>query len=485
MASPLIDLCDLISTSVLTVDARCKALSGTYPDLNNAANTKEDESLLQDSEISRATSIALAAAAQLIATMQYPSRTILDMSFASSLTAALGVAAESSTAEIIREAGPQGCHVDEIAKKNGMDPITIGNNPPTTLLHSADDIIPARVLRPLATQHIFREVSPNVFAHNRISILLDTGKDSGEILAAPKDKHEGAEGYSALIQLNTDETFKAAAYIPDVILDKTQSEDELNTPLNRAFGSHIDLFTWYQKPENTVRFKRFGFAMDVTRKMSSPGSVLQGFKWSSLPQDTLIVDVGGGIGSTSLEIARGNPHLRFHIQDQPAVVPEGQKHWEHELPSSLTSGRVSFQAHDFFGPQPVKNAGIFLVRFVCHDWSDAYVFKILKNLRDAAQPTTKLVVIEYIIPLVCGEDESYKHIPGAVPAESPPKPLLANLGIVKMVPYLVDMQMMALLRGCERTFPHFWKLFKDAGWEIEEVHHPPGSLVEHLVAKPI
>ncbi|KAJ7330390.1 O-methyltransferase [Mycena albidolilacea] len=470
MASSLIDLVTLISTSVAAVDARCKALSGTYPDLNNPVNSKENEGLLQDNEIANATSIALAAAAQLIATMQYPSRSIIDASYAFVISTALGVVAESSTAEIIREAGPQGCHINDISKKNGVDPVKL-----------------ARVLRPLATQHIFREVSPNVFAHNRISTLIDTGKSFEAIQAAPEDKYTGAEGHAALILLNTDETFKAAGYIQDVLLDKESeaSDDEFKTPLNRAFGTDIDLFSWYEQPMNKKRFKRFGFAMDVSRRLSPPGAVLQGFKWSALPEKTLIVDVGGGIGSISLEIAQANPHLRFLIQDKQAVIREGEQHWETELPGALAAGRVSFGEHDFFGPQSVKNADIFLLRFIVHDWSDTYTFKILKQLRDAAQTTTKLIVIEHLVPLACGEDETYKHIPGAVPATLPPKPLLPNLGIVNMAPYAVDIQMMALLRGCERTFPHYWELLKSAGWEIEEVYRPLGSLVSQLVAKPI
>ncbi|KAF8162504.1 S-adenosyl-L-methionine-dependent methyltransferase [Mycena galopus ATCC 62051] len=470
MASSLIDLCALISTSVAAVDARCKTLSGTYPDLNSPVNSKESESLLHDNEIANATSIALAAASQLIASMQYPSRSILDASYGWVISAALGVVAESSTAEIIREAGPQGCHINDIAKKNGMDPTKI-----------------ARVLRPLATQHVFREVSPNVFAHNRISTLIDTGKSFETIQTAPEDKYAGAEGHAAFILLNTDETFKAAGYIQDVVLDKASeaSDDEFNTPLNKAFGTHIDLFSWYEKPDNINRFKRFGFAMDVSRKLTPPGAILQGFQWSALPEKTLIVDVGGGIGSLSLEIAQVNPHLRFLVQDKLGVIRQGEQHWETEMPGALAAGRISFGEHDFFSPQSVKNADIFLLRLVVHDWSDTYAFKILKHLRDAAQSTTKLIVIENVVPLVCGEDESFKHIPGAVPTSLPPKPLLPNCGIVNMVPYFVDIQMMALLRGCERTFPHYWDLLKKAGWEIEEVHTPLGSTVSQIVAKPI
>jgi hypothetical protein len=80
MTSTLIDLCDLISSSVRTVDARCQALSRAYPDLNNPANTAEDEKLLEDEQIARATSVAVAAASQIIASMQYPSWSLLDTS---------------------------------------------------------------------------------------------------------------------------------------------------------------------------------------------------------------------------------------------------------------------------------------------------------------------------------------------------------------------------------------------------------------------
>ena len=41
----------------------------------------------------------------------------------------------------------------------------------------------ARILRLLATNHIFTEVSPDVFANNRLSSVLDTGKSVEELLA--------------------------------------------------------------------------------------------------------------------------------------------------------------------------------------------------------------------------------------------------------------------------------------------------------------
>ena len=44
-------------------------------------------------------------------------------------------------------------------------------------------MFPARILRLLATNYIFTEVSPDVFANNRLSSVLDTRKSVEELLA--------------------------------------------------------------------------------------------------------------------------------------------------------------------------------------------------------------------------------------------------------------------------------------------------------------
>ncbi|KAJ7075078.1 O-methyltransferase [Mycena belliarum] len=479
MASTLLELSKLISSSVATVDARCRTLSLKYPDLANPANPQGNEALAHDREIAAATSVALAAAAQLMASMQDPSRALIETSRGFALSSAMGAVNESATAEIIREAGPKGCHINDIAKKNGMDPLKIGRHQSTNS---------SRLLRLLATQHIFREVSPDVFAHNRISILLDTGKSSQEIFAKPEDKYHGAKGIGALVGLNTDETYKAAAYIQDVVVnpERAAAEGRGLLAMNRAYNTEGSFFSLYDRPENLARFKRFGMAMNADRMLDPHSIVLKGFKWGALPAGALVVDVGGGVGSTSLEIARANPHLRFVVQDLPSVTLEGKEYWAREYPDALTGGIVSLQAHSFLTPQPVKDASVFLVRAVLHNWSDANASKILKNLRDAAQPTTQLVVLERIASLVCEEDASYAHITGAV-LLAPPAPLLANLGV--MFPYLMDIQArhhstLLLWDGIERTFPHHWKLFKEAGWEIAHVYRNPG-VMDQIIAKPV
>lgn len=86
-------------------------------------------------------------------------------------------------------------------------------------------------------------------------------------------------------------------------------------------------------------------------------------------------------------------------------------------------------AHDFFTVQPVKKPTIFLVKQVVHDWSDKYSRMILKNLRDAAGPDTKLVMVESLVSHACPDPniDSKDGVPGAA-ARQAPKPIIPNFG---------------------------------------------------------
>lgn len=96
-------------------------------------------------------------------------------------------------------------------------------------------------------------------------------------------------------------------------------------------------------------------------------------------------------------------------------------------------------AHDFFKPQPQKNASIFLMKQIMHDWSDEYCIKFLRNLREAATPQTKLLLVDSVMPFACHDPsgDSDKGIPGAVPREAP-APLLANYGAINAMGYNAD-----------------------------------------------
>ena len=94
-------------------------------------------------------------------------------------------------------------------------------------------------------------------------------------------------------------------------------------------------------------------------------------------------------------------------------------------------------AHNFFTPQPIQNAAVFLLRVITHDWPDEFVTRILLQLRHAATPQTKLILADYILPLAC-EDRTEDI--GVVRTLAPPSSgLLPNLGKASANAFWLDM----------------------------------------------
>jgi ubiquinone/menaquinone biosynthesis C-methylase UbiE len=50
-----------------------------------------------------------------------------------------------------------------------------------------------------------------------------------------------------------------------------------------------------------------------------------GYGWEKLLPGSLVIDVGGGVGSQSLIIARRHPNLRFVVQDREAVIGDANE----------------------------------------------------------------------------------------------------------------------------------------------------------------
>ncbi len=50
-----------------------------------------------------------------------------------------------------------------------------------------------------------------------------------------------------------------------------------------------------------------------------------GYAWEKLPPSSLVIDVGGGVGSQSLTLARRHPNLRFVVQDREAVIGDSNE----------------------------------------------------------------------------------------------------------------------------------------------------------------
>lgn len=96
----------------------------------------------------------------------------------------------------------------------------------------------------------------------------------------------------------------------------------------------------------------------------------------------------------------------------------------------------------------MRNAAVFLLRVVLHDWPDDFARRILLHLREAATPDTKLVIADFILPLACPDDiGSSGELEGIEGAESmlSPSPLLPNLGKASVNVYYMDLTVSSAL----------------------------------------
>ncbi|KAH6879328.1 S-adenosyl-L-methionine-dependent methyltransferase [Coprinopsis sp. MPI-PUGE-AT-0042] len=452
-----------ITSSVETLQHACAGKGPSFPRLDEPEPEGSSFELFRMTrpDAAEAARQVAAAAFQLTLAVLPPAESILGLISGHLQTAALRVCLESNVTEILREAGPQA----KISQKANMP----GNK---------DKL--ERILRYLATQHIYKEVRPHVFANTRLSSMMDTGKSVEELEENPDAKHDNTNGLPALLGHQFDEVAKSSAYLYETPSSGTA------TALNRAFGiDGLDIWSWYglDDPEQQKRKKRFNLGMRGVAAMQS-GAISQAYRWGDLDNNSLIVDVGGGLGTCSIALAKEFQELQFVVQDLEGVVEPGKKD---------ISGRVAFEVQDFFHEQPPaskRKVAVFLLKQILHDWPDSECKKILENLRKAAQDDTRLILIDSVIPYACRsspDDEESRlrtKVPSAVSREAP-EPLLANYGAANIAGYCADMIMMSLMNGQERTLGQLYGLLEASGWEMKEVGPSLTGFLRPVVATPL
>lgn len=301
-------------------------------------------------------------------------------------------------------------------------------------------------MRYLATTHVFTEVQQNVFANNRLSVKLLSSDPA-----------------SAIMNHVTDETLLAAAKFSETIQDTegtAKLPDNLRSPFYRAFGQTA--FEHYGSVEGGFRGERFNRAMYGWGQITGAAGLLaKVYPWSEQPEGTHICDLGGGNGYVMLGLLGAHNHLRATIQDTPGVLEEGKKFWATENPGAVETHQVNFEPVDFFKESPIKGCAFYYMRLVLHDWVDAEAVQLLKNVRKAMSPSSKLLIQEFALPsLVRNHDDT---------SGQAPEPLLPNYGHGKILPYQADLQMMSLLNGKERTQTEFENMASQAGLKLNKV----------------
>ena len=102
--------------------------------------------------------------------------------------------------------------------------------------------------------------------------------------------------------------------------------------------------------------------------------------------------------------------------------------------------RCQVIACDFFIEKITAKSDVFLLSNILHDWPDDKCKMILENCRKAMKPASKLLIIEMIIPAGNG-------------------PSMAKL---------LDLEMLVMTGGKERTEEEFRSLIDSAGLNLEK-----------------
>ena len=161
----------------------------------------------------------------------------------------------------------------------------------------------------------------------------------------------------------------------------------------------------------------------------------------------LAVDVGGADGAFLRQLRQANPALRGVVFDRPDVVAA--------IADDVADGRIEVVGGDFF--EAVPAADLYLLKFVLHDWDDESCVEILSRCREAMVPGGRIAIVDFLI--------GNRHDPGVVA--------------------LMDLNMLAMATGRERTIAEFDALLTKAGLRRCAVRttDSPQGIIEAVVGQ--
>jgi SAM-dependent methyltransferase len=182
-----------------------------------------------------------------------------------------------------------------------------------------------------------------------------------------------------------------------------------------------------------------------------------------------LVDVGGGEGGLLAAVLRQHPAARGALVELPETVAHARK----RLAAAGCADRVDFVTGSFFDAGAVPpGADVYTLSRVLHNWDDEAAATILRGVRAAVPPDGRLVVLERVEDAEDAEDPNEAADPEGVPhAESPPP--TRPSGPLEAQAKLIDLMMLVMVEGYDRTLDQYRSLLAAAGFQVRAVHSAP------------
>lgn len=199
-----------------------------------------------------------------------------------------------------------------------------------------------------------------------------------------------------------------------------------------AFDNLFKQNAWEYYAQNPEDASNFNQAMKGMTEIAN-AAVLAAYDFSGVNK---LVDIAGGTGRLVSAILNAYPQMRGVLFDLPHVIAEAGP----LLEAAGVSDRCERVTGDFF-KSVTEGGDAYIMKWIIHDWDDEKSTAILKNIHRAMNPDGKLLIIEMVVTEGNQPDLSK----------------------------LVDLNMLVMTGGRERTKAEFESLLSGAGFRLTRV----------------
>jgi O-methyltransferase domain len=262
-----------------------------------------------------------------------------------------------------------------------------------------------RVLRYLASEGVFEERPGDLFALTERSHWLRSDVPGS---------------------LRPRATFAGSRYSWSAWGNLLQSLRSGTSAFRAAFGE--DIFD-YLKHDDVAAATFNSFMAGQTA--ASVDAVLAAYDFTGARE---LADIGGGRGALVAGVLKANPAMRGLLFDLPDVIATAGP----LVAQAGVADRCKLVGGSFFESVPA-GADLYVLKFILHDWTDEDCVRILENCRRAMASGALLLIVEHVIP-----EESGPH-----------------------VARFMDINMMVMTSGRERTRREFERLLAPAGFAVK------------------
>lgn len=215
-----------------------------------------------------------------------------------------------------------------------------------------------------------------------------------------------------------------------------------------VFEKVFSMKAWeYYRDRNPEEGRLFSANMTAMSQLDTQG-ILAAYSFADA---RCIVDVGGAHGAFLAAALGQASRARGILFDQEQVIAGAGE----VLERFGVADRVECVAGDFFGELP-RGGDVYLLKHILHDWNDEDCVRILSRVREAMAPQGRVVVAELPLP---------------------------EQGNAEPFSVMLDLNMLLMLGGRERTPAEYGALFERAGLKLERVV-PTSAPIAVIEARP-